>query len=143
MGRKTIQVNKKNGTVNFPEFDSDDALVYDLFDSLGSDKYAETFRAMLHIGALAMMEDRISHLINSTEKEIFPQLERFKLHFERRKTQFEETAQKKGDIAEDDIVDVLNQYASDNKWTDNIVKSGAIKGNLSSAKGPNKTGDVL
>lgn len=143
MGRKTIQVDKKNGTVNFPEFDSDDALVYDLFDSLGSDKYAETFRAMLHIGALAMMEDRISHLINSTEKEIFPQLERFKLHFERRKTQFEETAQKKGDIAEDDIVDVLNQYASDNKWTDNIVKSGAIKGNLSSAKGPNKTGDVL
>ena len=82
MGRKTIQVNKKNGTVNFPEFDSDDALVYDLFDSLGSDKYDETFRAMLHIGALAMMEDRISHLINSTEKEIFPQLERFKLHFE-------------------------------------------------------------
>ena len=79
MGRKTISVDKKNGTIKFPEFDSDNGLVYDLFDSLGTDEYDETFRAMLHIGALAMMDDRISHLINSAEKEIFPQLEKFKL----------------------------------------------------------------
>ena len=143
MARKTISVDKKKGSVKFPEFDSDDALVYDLFDSIAGDKYQETLEAMLHIGALAMMEDRIAHLIESTEKQIFPQLERFKLHFERRKTQFEDTAQQKGDIAEDDIVDILNEYASENKWTDSIVKSGNVKGNLASAKGPNKTGDVL
>ena len=107
MARKTISVDKKKGSVKFPEFDSDEALVYDLFDSIAGDKYQETYEAMLHIGALAMMEDRIAHLIESTEKQIFPQLERFKLHFERRKTQFEDTAQQKGDIAEDDIVDIL------------------------------------
>ena len=126
MARKTISVDKKKGSVKFPEFDSDDALVYDLFDSIAGDKYQETFEAMLHIGALAMMEDRIAHLIESTEKQIFPQLERFKLHFERRKTQIEDTAQQKGDIAEDDIVDILNEYASENKWTDSIVKSGNV-----------------
>ena len=101
-------MTKKNGLVKFPEFDSDEGLVYDLFDSIGSAKYQETFKAMLHIGALAMMEDRIEHLIDSTEKDIFPQLERFKLHFKRRKTQFEETT-KKGNIAEDEIVDRLKR----------------------------------
>lgn len=142
MARKNIAVDKKNGLVKFPEFDSDEGLVYDLFDSIGSAKYQETFKAMLHIGALAMMEDRIEHLIDSTEKDIFPQLERFKLHFKRRKTQFEETT-KKGNIAEDEIVDRLNEYAELNKWSDRIVKSGSMKGKLSPVKGPNKTGDVL
>ena len=142
MGRKTISVDKKNGTIKFPEFDSDNGLVYDLFDSLGTDEYDETFRAMLHIGALAMMDDRISHLINSAEKEIFPQLEKFKLHFVRRKTQFEKSTQK-GDIAEDDIVDILSEYVDNNDWTDYIVKSGSTKGKLTPPTGPNKTGDVL
>ena len=79
MARKNITVDKKNVVVKFPEFDSDDALVYDLFDSIAGDKYQETFEAMLHIGALAMMEDRIAHLIESTEKKIFPQLERLRV----------------------------------------------------------------
>lgn len=141
MGRKTISVDQKNKTVKFPEFDSDDELVFDLFDGITGDKYEETFKAMLHIGALAMMEDRIHHLIDATEKDIFPQLERFKLHFKRRKTQFEESTQK-GDIAEDDIVDILREYAGNNEWTDDIEKTGSKKGKLTPVSGINKTGDV-
>ena len=144
MARKVITLDSQNELVKFPEFDSNDPLVYQLFNNLGKEERQTTFEAMLHIGALAMMSDRISHLIDATEKQIFPQLERFKLQFERRKAEFEDTAQKKGDLAEGDIVDILNEYATKNKWSDHIVKSGLTKGQLESAKGdPNKTGDVL
>ena len=94
---------------------------------------------MLHIGALALMEDRVAHLIDTAEKEIYPQLERFKLMFTRGQVEFTETAQKKGDKAEDVIVDVLSDFASSNGWSDEVEKSARTKGNLEG----NKVGDVL
>ena len=84
MARKTISVTHEEKSVKFPEFSSDDPLVYELFSKLSSDEYENSFNAMLHIGALALMEDRIQHLIDSAEKEIYPQLERFKLMFNRK-----------------------------------------------------------
>ena len=82
MARKSISVTHEEKSVKFPEFSSNDPLVYELFNKLSSDEYENSFNAMLHIGALALMEDRIQHLIDSAEKEIYPQLERFKLMFE-------------------------------------------------------------
>jgi hypothetical protein len=142
-GRKSISVDKVNRGVKFPEFDSRDPLLFELFENLSKSEYENTFEAILHIGSLALLEDRIAHLIESTEKDIFPQLERFKIMFERRKLIFEETAQKKGDNAEDEIVDALNEFATTQGWDDAIVKTGPLKGKLDPPKGVNKTGDVL
>ena len=139
MARKTIRVSQKEKSVVFPEFTSNDPLVFEYFNGLKSDKYEESFNAMLHIGVLALMEDRVHHLIDSTEKEIFPQLERFKLMFKARDIEFKETSMKKGDKAEVEIVDVLDDYAKLNGWTDDIEQSGKTKGNLDK----NKVGDVL
>ena len=139
MARKSINVIQENKLVKFPEFSSDDPLVYELFSKLSSDEYEDSFNAMLHIGALALMEDRIAHLIDSAEKEIYPQLERFKLMFARGKAEFTQTAQKKGEQAEVNIVDLLDEFASSNGWSDKIEQSGKIKGNLDG----NKVGDVL
>ncbi len=139
VARKTIRVNQDDNIVIFPEFSSDDPLVFELFSKLSSVEYEESFNAILHIGALALMEDRIHHLIDSTEEELFPQLERFKLMFTRGKAEFTQTAQKKGDKAEIDIVDLLDKFATSNGWADEIIQSGKIKGNLEN----NKVGDVL
>ena len=109
VARKTIRVSPEDRSVNFPEFSSNDPLVFELFSKLSSDEYEDSFNAMLHIGALALMEDRIHHLIDSAEKEIYPQLERFKLMFTRGKAEFTQTAQKKGDKAEIDIVELLGK----------------------------------
>ena len=139
MARKTIGVEHENKEVCFPEFTTNDPLVYELFNKLSKDRYDESFNAMLHIGALALMEDRIAHLIDSAEKEIYPQLERFKLMFARGKAEFTQTAQKKGEKAEVNIVDLLDEFVSSSGWNDEIVQSGKIKGNLDG----NKVGDVL
>ena len=139
MARKSISVAHDEKSVKFPEFSSDNPLVYELFNKLSSDEYEKSFNAMLHIGALALMEDRIAHLIDSAEKEIYPQLERFKLMFKSRKSEFTQTAQKKGEKAEKIIVDILDEFASSNGWLDEIEQSGKIKGNLDG----NKVGDIL
>lgn len=139
MARKNIQCDHDNQAVQFPEFSSDDALVYNLFKDTKKEHYQDKLEAMLHIGALALMEDRIQHLIESTEKKLFPELERFKMLFERRKIEFEQTAMAKGERAEVDIVDELTTYASGNGWSDDIVQSGKIKGKMEG----NKTGDIL
>ena len=59
--------------------------------------------------------------------------------FKRGKAEFVQTAQKKGEKAEVNIVDLLDEFASSNGWTDTIEQSGKIKGNLDG----NKVGDVL
>ncbi|MBT6971489.1 MAG: hypothetical protein HOA04_00115 [Euryarchaeota archaeon] len=139
MARKSIQCDHDKEAVNFPAFSSDDPLVYMLFNKVSQSEYEDKFNAMLHIGALALIEDRVAHLIASAEKDIYPELERFKLLFEQRKIEFETTAMAKGEKAEVDIVDELSNYAAANGWSDDIVQSGKIKGELEG----NKTGDVL
>jgi hypothetical protein len=139
MARNTIRLDHAAKSVNFPAFSVNDPLVYEFFQGLKSDEYESSFNAMLHIGALALMEDRIHHLIDSTEKEIFPQLERFKLMFTRSQAEFTQTAQKKGEKAEVNLVDVLDEFAKANGWSDAVEQSGKIKGNLEN----NKVGDVL
>ena len=139
MARTAIRIDHEKKMVKFPESKTNDPLVFELFSKLSADEYEESFNAMLHIGALALMEDRIAHLIDSAEKEIYPQLERFKLMFTRGQVEFTETSQKKGDKAEDVIVDLLADFASSNGWSDEIEKSGKTKGNLEG----NKVGDVL
>ena len=51
MARKSISVTHEDKLVKFPEFSSDDPLVYELFSKLSSDEYEDSFNAMLHIGA--------------------------------------------------------------------------------------------
>ena len=139
MARKAIRVDKDEKKVNFPEFSVDDPMVYMLFEETKAADYEETFNSMLHIGALAMLNSDIQHLIDTSEREVYPRLERFKLMYERRKVRFEETSMAKGEEGEENIVDMLSDFAKANGWSDDIVQSGKIKGNLEG----NKTGDVL
>ena len=133
-----IALSQNDKTVVISKLVSDDPLLFELFDKTPVAERAEMLSAVLHIGALAMLEDRIHHLIDATEKELFPKLEGFKRMFERRKLEFEMTTQK-GEKAEVDIVDLLNDYIQASGWNDYASQSGAMKGALAR----NKTGDVL
>jgi len=136
MARANIQCTSAN-TVKFPEYESEDPLVFELFNEASSDDYGGIYAQMMHIGALALMEDRIHYLISRTENETFEKLERFKLMFERRR--IEESSTKKGDAAEVDVKVELEKYVNAQGWGENILKKGGASGSI---KG-NKTGDVV
>lgn len=133
-----IKLDLKTSAVSIDKLKTDDPLLFELMDKTPAAERSEMLAAVLHIGALAMQEDRIHALIDATEKELFPRLERFKRMFEARKLEFERTTQK-GEKAEVDIVDVLNEYIQENGWSDYAEQSGKTKG----AVAGNKTGDVL
>jgi hypothetical protein len=133
-----IRLDQKAKTLSVDKLSTDDSILFELMDGTRASEREEMLAAVLHIGALAMQEDRIHSLIAATEKELFPKLERFKRMFEARKLEFEKTTQK-GEKAEVDIVDVLNEYIEANGWSDHAEQSGKTKG----AVAGNKTGDVL
>ena len=138
MADPSIKLSQIEKTVTVAKLTSEDSLLFELLDNTPASERAEMLNSVLHIGALAMLEDRIHHLIDATEKEIFPKLENFKRMFEKRKMTFETTTQK-GEQAEVDMVDVLNQYIEQQGWQDYAQSSGTVRGALPR----NKTGDIL
>ena len=133
-----IKLDQKAKTVTVDKLSTDNSILFELMDGTPASEREQMLAAALHIGALAMQEDRIHSLIEATEKDLFPKLERFKRMFLARKLEFETTTQK-GEKAEVSIVDVLNEYIEDNGWTDYAEQSGKTKGALAG----NKTGDIL
>lgn len=133
-----IRCEHKTKSVIIPQFKSDNELLYILFNEAKKADYEEIFDSIIHIGALAMLNSDIEHLISSSEKEIYPRLERFKLMYEKRKTRFQESSMAKGEEGEENIVEMLSEFAEKNGWSDDIVQSGKIKGHLEG----NRTGDV-
>jgi len=138
MSDAKISLSQKDKTVGVANLVSHDSILFELMDKTPSGERAEMLNSVLHIGALAMLEDRIRNLISATERELFPQLEGFKRMFERRELEFEKTTQK-GDKAEVDIVATLNEYIGEQGWSDVAQASGTLKGALPR----NKTGDVF
>ena len=78
MTAEKISLNQKEKTLSITKLVSDDPLLFELIHKTPKDERIEMLSSVLHIGALAMLEDRIHHLIDATEKELFPKLEGFK-----------------------------------------------------------------
>ena len=133
-----INLDHQKKSVVIDKLSTDSPMLYELFQGKKKGEYVETLEQVLHIGALALIEDRIHTLIDRTGREIFPELERFKLMFQRHKVEFEQTTQK-GEKAEVDIVRILNEFIADRGWSDLAQGSGTQKGAIAR----NKTGDVL
>ncbi|MEE2828838.1 MAG: hypothetical protein VX498_06600 [Myxococcota bacterium] len=138
MAEAKIRLSQKDKTVTIDKLSSDDPLVFEVFDDAAAADRPDLLASILHIGALALLDDRIDHLISSTERTVFPRLERLKRLFQKRQVEFETTTQK-GETAEVNIVDVLNNYIEANGWKDLAQQSGTTKGVIAG----NKTGDVL
>lgn len=133
-----INLDHQTKSVVMDKLSTDSPMLYELFLGKKKGDYVETLEQVLHIGALALVEDRIHTLIDRTGREVFPELERFKLMFQRHKVEFEKTTQK-GEKAEVDIVRILNDFIAERGWSDLAQGSGTQKGAIAR----NKTGDVL
>lgn len=137
--KKIVSLDKQNGRLKVSAFELANPLVFEYFNAkVAEADYDETLLRALHIGVLAMQEDRLAAFFAKTENELGTHLESLKAIFEMKKEVFFKTAVK-GMAAENDIVDFLASFFARRGYDDTVEPSGTTRGALPG----NKTGDIL
>lgn len=134
----TIKINQQLKRIEIKEFEIENNIVFNYFDNLSVNDRDEKLLRAIYIGVLALMEDRISSFLSKTSNELGTELESLKMIFEMKKELFYKSAIK-GVLAEDDIVEFLNQYFLDKRIKDKAFLTGNTAGYLAK----NKTGDII
>lgn len=134
----TIKINQQLKRIEIKEFEIENNIVFNYFDSLPANQRDDKLLRAIYIGVLAMMEDRISSFLSKTSNELGTELESLKMIFEMKKELFYKSTVK-GSLAEDEIAEFLNQYFSDRRLKDRAYLTGNIAGNIPK----NKTGDII
>lgn len=133
-----MKINQKLNRIEVSAFEIDNQIVFNYFDSLKAEEREDKLFRALYIGVLALMEDRISAFLSKTTNELGTELESLKMIFEMKKELFYKTTMK-GVMAEEDIVDFLNEFFKDKKIKDVAQLTGNEAGKLPR----NKTGDII
>lgn len=133
----TIELDQQNKRVNIKAFELDNEIVFNYFNKVPVADRNEKLTRALYIGVLALMEDRLSAFFAKTTNELGTQLESLKMIFEMKKELFFKSAVK-GQIAEQEIADALQEFLTKKSIKDNVELTGTA-----SEKGKNKTGDIL
>ena len=134
----TIRLNQQNRSVSLTEITLESEVAFEIFDQCPADEREELVKRALHIGLLAVKEDRLSAFLARTESELGVQLEHLKLLFDLKKQIFFQTTQK-GAVAEMQIAEALEQFVKEKGWRDVV----ALTGNEAGAIPRNKTGDIV
>lgn len=134
----TIEINKKKKIIEIDQFNIENEVVFNYFDKLQAKERDEKLLRAIYIGVLALMEDRISTFLSKTTNELGTELESLKMIFDLKKELFYKTTMK-GNLAEEDIVEFLNNYFSEKKLRDRAYLTGTSAGKLTR----NKTGDIV
>jgi len=134
----TIKINQQLKRIEIKEFEIENLIVFNYFDNLPVIERDEKLLRAIYIGVLALMEDRISAFLSKTSNELGTELESLKMIFEMKKELFYKSTIK-GNLAEDEIAEILNQYFSDKRLKDKAYLTGNTTGNISR----NKTGDII
>jgi hypothetical protein len=125
--------------VKLEAMDIEHPLVFSYFEQLPEARRDEAFRRALHIGVVAMMEDRIATFLSRTENELGTHLESLKLIYQRTVTAKEKTTQS-GIDAEQVIYQKVKDYLKASKYdNDDLQLTGSNAGKLKK----NKTGDLV
>ena len=133
-----ISLNQQLKRVEIKEFEIENQIVFNYFDSLPVVERDEKLLRAIYIGVLAMMEDRISAFLSKTNNELGTELESLKMIFEMKKELFYKSTIK-GALAEDEVAQYLNEFFQNKKLKDRAYLTGNSAGNLAK----NKTGDIL
>lgn len=133
-----LKLNQQLHRIEISEFEIENQVVFNYFDNLPVNERDEKLLRAIYIGVLALMEDRISSFLSKTSNELGTELESLKMIFEMKKELFYKSAVK-GNLAEDEIAEFLNQYFTDKHLKDRACLTGNTTGNLPR----NKTGDIL
>ena len=131
------KLDQQNSRLNINAFELDNEIVFNYFKTIPETDRNEKFIRALYIGVLALMEDRLSAFFAKTSNELGTQLESLKMIFEMKKELFFKSAVK-GQIAEQEIADALQEFLTKKSIKDNVELTGTA-----SEKGKNKTGDIL
>lgn len=134
----TIKLNQQLKRVEISNFEIENQIVFNYFDNLPATERDEKLLRAVYIGILALMEDRISSFLAKTNNELGTELESLKMIFEMKKELFYKSTIK-GILAEDEIVEFLNNYFQERRIKDKAFLTGNTAGSLPK----NKTGDII
>jgi hypothetical protein len=133
-----VSLSKKKERVEISEFELENSVVYEYFNSLPASERDSKLLRVIYIGVLALMEDRISSFLAKTTNELGTELESLKMIFEMKQEIFFKSAVK-GVKAEEEISEFLSQYFKDSKLSDDVMLAGNTEGKIAK----NKTGDIV
>lgn len=136
--KNLIKINQQLKKIEVKDFEIENQIVFNYFDNLPTTERDDKLVKAIYIGVLALMEDRISTFLSKTSNELGTELESLKLIFEMKKELFFKSSIK-GTLAEEEIVEFLNEYFSERKLKDQAYLTGNSAGILSK----NKTGDII
>ena len=133
-----LNLNQQLKRVEIKEFEIENQIVFNYFDNLPASERDEKLLRAIYIGVLALMEDRISAFLSKTSNELGTELESLKMIFEMKKELFYKSAIK-GNLAEDEVAEFLNNYFKEKRIKDKAFLTGNSSGSISK----NKTGDIV
>lgn len=133
-----LSLNQKLKRVEIKEFEIENEIVFNYFNTLPGNERDEKLIRAIYIGVLALMEDRIAAFLAKTTNELGTELESLKMIFEMKKELFYKTAIK-GLLAEEEIAEFLNSYFASKRLKDRALLTGNTPGILPQ----NKTGDII
>ncbi len=134
----TLKINQQLKRIEIKEFEIENPVVFNYFDNLSAAERDDKLLRAIYIGVLALMEDRLSSFLSKTSNELGTELESLKMIFEMKKELFYKSTIK-GNLAEDEIAEFLNQFFADRKLKDRAFLTGNSAGILPK----NKTGDII
>jgi len=133
-----LKINQQLKRVEISNFEIENQIVFNYFDNLpASERDGKLLRA-IYIGVLALMEDRMSTFLSKISNELGTELESLKMIFDMKKELFYKSSIK-GILAEDEIVDFLNQYFVEKRLKDRVILTSNKAGTILR----NKTGDII
>jgi hypothetical protein len=133
-----IRLDREREAVCLSEIEIISPIAFGVFDQCPDDEREALLRRVLHIGLLAVKEDRLSAFLAHTESELGVQLEHLKQIFDLKEQVFFQSTQK-GTVAEEDVAAALEAYVQERGWSDTVALTGATAGELPR----NKTGDLV
>ena len=130
--------------VSIPERTSHDPFLVKLMGETKELERDAALEAVLRMGSLALLDDRISAFLEDADGQIASRFEQLKVLHDLRRTAWERGSDK-GKIGEQWVDDALTDYAASVGWGDKFAITGEQSGLLPGATetSVNKSGDVL
>lgn len=133
-----IELNHALKRVEISAFEIEHALTFEYFDKVPVADREATLLKAIHVGVLALEQDRISTFLANTDRELGIELEALKIRFDLSARAYDKSALK-GSRAEASIQSYLDELNQRENWGDEIAMTGSAKGALER----NKTGDIV
>jgi len=141
--KSTVAVSIDHGkqVVKVRELEISSPLVYEYFSrkNVPQNQYDETLLKAIHIGVLALMEDRIAAFLSRTENELGTNLENLKFIYQIKRETFEKASVIRGQVSEKEVLSFLLDFVKRRELGDTIKHMGDHTGSIKD----NKTGDIV